>query len=61
MFYVSQGGTSATQRQKFHTNDAKSVQNPVRSANWLTELFHCSSLLLFTNDRQSTKRGKGQM
>ena len=30
-------GTSATQRQKFHTDDAKSVQNPVRSANWSTE------------------------
>ena len=29
---VSRGGTSATQRQKFHT-----VWNPVRSADWLTE------------------------
>ena len=35
--FVSRGGTSATQRQKFHTDDAKSVQNPVRSANWSTE------------------------
>ena len=26
------GGTSATQRQKFHTDDLKSVQNPVRGA-----------------------------
>ena len=33
---VSQGGTSVTQRQKFHTDDAKSVRNPVRSAHWLT-------------------------
>ena len=30
---VSRGGTSATQRQKFHTDDAKSARNPVRSAN----------------------------
>ena len=31
---VSPGGTSATKRQKFHTDDVKSVQNPVRSADW---------------------------
>ena len=34
---VSRGGTSATQRQKFHTDDVKSVQNLVRSADWSTE------------------------
>ena len=34
---VSRGGTSATQRQKFHTDDAKSVRNLVRSADWSTE------------------------
>ena len=34
---VSRGGTSATQRQKFHTDDVKSVRNLVRSADWLTE------------------------
>jgi len=34
---VSRGGTSATQRQKFHTDDVNSVRNPVRSANWSTE------------------------
>ena len=34
---VSRGGTSATQRQKFHTDDVKSVRNPVRSADWSTE------------------------
>ena len=34
---VQRGGTSATQRQKFHTEDVKSVQNPVRSADWSTE------------------------
>ena len=31
------GGTSATQRQKFHTDDKKSVRNPIRSADWSTE------------------------
>ena len=34
---VLHGETSATQRQTFHTDDVKSVQNPVRSADWLTE------------------------
>ena len=34
---VSQGGTSATPRQKFHTDDVKSVRNPVISADWTTE------------------------
>ena len=34
---ISRGGTSATQRQKFDTDDAKTVQNPVRSPNWSTE------------------------
>ena len=34
---VSHGGTSATQRQKFHTDDVKYVQNPVRSPDWSTQ------------------------
>ena len=34
---ISRGGTSATQWQKFYTNDVKSVQNPVRSADWSME------------------------
>ena len=34
---VSRGGTSAIQRQKFHTDDVKSVQNAVRSADWSME------------------------
>ena len=34
---VSRGGTSATQWQKFHTDDVKSVQNPVRSVDWSME------------------------
>ena len=37
---VSSGGTSATQQQKFHTDDIKSVRNPVRSADWSTEQLH---------------------
>ena len=34
---VSRGGKSATQPQKFHTDDVKYVQNPVRSPDWSTE------------------------
>ena len=34
---VPRGGTSATQRQKFHTDDVQYVQNPVRSPDWSTE------------------------
>ena len=34
---VSQGETSATQRQKIHTDDVKSVRNPVRNTDWSTE------------------------
>ena len=30
---VSRGGTSATQRQNFHTDD----RNPIISANWMSE------------------------
>ena len=33
----SRGGTSATQRQKFHTDDLEYVQNPVRSPDWSTK------------------------
>ena len=47
-------------REKYlYTDEAKSVRNPVRSANWSTEQFHCSRLL--TNDKQKTKGGKGEM
>ena len=34
---VSRGGMSVTQQQKFYTDDIKSVRNPDRSADWLTE------------------------
>ena len=44
-----------TQQQKFHTDDAKSVSNLVRSANWSTEQFHCFSYF-FTNDRQKAAK-----
>ena len=39
---VSRGGTSATQGQKFHTDDVKSVRNPVINADsipWVPEVF----------------------
>jgi len=56
---VSRGGTSATQRQKFHTDDVKSVQNPVRSADWSTEQLHCfSDCLRMTDKRQKATKVK---
>ena len=56
---VSRGGTPATQRQKFHTDDVKSVRNPVRSANLSTEQFHCSSYCLrMTDKRQKAAKVK---
>ena len=56
---VSCGGTSATQRQKFHTDDVKSVQNPVRSADWSTEQLHCLSYCLqMTDKRPKAKKVK---
>ena len=56
---VSRGGTSATQRQKFHTDDLKSVRNPVRSADWSTEQLHCfSSCLQMTDKRQKATKVK---
>ena len=36
----------ATQWQKFHTDDVKSIWNPVRNADWSTELLHCFSYCL---------------
>ena len=56
---VSCGGTSATQRQKFHTDDVKSVWNPVRSADRSTELLHCFSYCLrLTDKRQKATKVK---
>ena len=56
---VSRGGTSATPRQKFHTDDLKSVRNPVRSADWSTEQLHCfSSCLQMTDKRQKATKVK---
>ena len=49
---VSRGGTSATQRQKFHTDDVKSVRNPVRSADWSTQQFHYFSYCLWMTDKK---------
>ena len=48
-----------TQRQKFHTDDVKSVRNPVRSADWLTEQLHCFSYCLrMTDKRQKATKVK---
>ena len=56
---VSRGGTSVTLRQKFHTDDAKSVRKPVRSVNWSTEQFRCFSYCLrMTDKRQKAAKVK---
>ena len=56
---VSRGITSATQRQKFHSGDVKSVRNPVRSADWSTEYLHCFSFCLrMTDKRQKATKVK---
>ena len=49
---ISHGGMSATQRQKFHTDDTESVQNPVRRADWSTEKLHCFSNYLQMTDKR---------
>ena len=52
-------GTSATQRQKFHTDDVKFVRNLVKSADWSTEWLHCFSYsLLMTDKRQKATNVK---
>ena len=56
---ISRGEKSATQRQKFHTDDVKSVRNPVRSADWSTEWLHCFSYCLrMTDKRQKATKDK---
>ena len=56
---VSRGGASASQRQKFHTDDVKFVRNPVRSADWSTEQLHCFSYCLrITDKRQKASKIK---
>ena len=48
-----------TQRQKFHTDDAKSVQNLVRRANWSKEECHCFNYCLrMTDKRQKAAKVK---
>ena len=49
---ISHGEMSATQRQKFHTDDTESVRNPVRSADWSTEKLHCFSNCLQMTDKR---------
>ena len=53
---ISHGGTSATQRQKFYTDDIKSVRNPVRSTDWSTEYSYI--VLAFNCLRMTDKREK---
>ena len=48
---VSQKGTSATQRQKLHTGDIKSVQNFVVSTDWMMEYSHSFSKDLQWNNQ----------
>ena len=56
---VSRIGTFATQRQKIHTDDVKSVRNPVRSADWSTEQLHCFGYCLqMTDKRQKATKVK---
>ena len=56
---VLREGTSATQRQKFHTDDIKSLRNPVKSFDWLMEQLHCFSYCLrMTDKRPHAKRSQ---
>ena len=56
---VSRGVTSATQPQKFHNDDVKSVRNPVINADWTTEYLLCFSYCLrMTDKRQKAKKVK---
>ena len=58
---VSQGGTSATQRQKLHTDDIKSVQNLVISTDWMMECSHSFSKdLQWNNQSQLMEHGVPQ-
>ena len=52
---LSRGGSSATQRQKFHTDEVKSVRNPVRSADWQTEQLYCFRYCLRMTDKKATR------
>ena len=49
---VSRGGTSAAQRQKFHTDDVKYLRNLVRSPDWSKEWLHCFSYCLRMTDKR---------
>ena len=56
---VLRGGTSATKRQKFHTDDVKSVRNLIISADWTSEQLCCSShCLRMTNISQKAAKVK---
>ena len=49
------GGTSATQRQKFHTNDIKAVWNLVRRSDWSTYWLYCFNNCLRIDRQKATK------
>ena len=49
---VSPGGTSATQRQKFHTDDVKSVRNLFRSSDQSTQQLYCFTYCLRMTDKR---------
>ena len=48
---VSRKGTSATQQQKIHTDDVKSVWNLVINTNWMMEYSHSFSKDLHWNNQ----------
>ena len=61
---VSSGETSALQRQKFHTDDVKSVQNLVRSPDFFFLIgLHssCIVLAIVYEGQTKTKSHKGQL
>ena len=49
---VSPGGTSAPQRQKFHTDDVKSVQNLVSRSDWSIQQLYCFTYCLRVTDKR---------
>ena len=51
---VSPWETSAPQRQKFHSDDVKSVQNLVRSSDWSTWQLYCFRCCFRTADKRQT-------
>ena len=57
---VLDGETSATQQQKFHTDDVKSVWNPVRSADWSTQVSYIVLAIVYEWQSWQTKDKRPQ-